>query len=178
MIAGAHAVLWVRQDGAGNDACRFADADGGYLIDGSSTDAGWNILRYRIRARKDGTTRRVRIGAKSRIFVQRTTNDAWTLNGAPAPDVEGAKDIYLGFTPASMTLPIRRLKLDIGDEATFLVASLDLANEQLEPLHLTLRRITSLEYKCLQTETGGTSCLSVNQHGIVQIAKGRWVAQK
>ncbi len=65
MIAGAHAVLWVRQDGPGNDACRFADAEGGYLIDGSSTDVGRNILRYRIRARGDGTTRRVRIGAKS-----------------------------------------------------------------------------------------------------------------
>ena len=39
MIAGAYAVLWVRQDGPGNDACRFAEAEGGFLIDGSSTDA-------------------------------------------------------------------------------------------------------------------------------------------
>ena len=115
MIAGAHAVLWVRQDGPGNDACRFADAEGGYLIDGSSTDADWNILRYRIRARGDGTTRRVRIGTKSRIFASRAPDDTWKLNGTPVPAVTGASDIYFDFTPASLTLPIRRLKLGLGD---------------------------------------------------------------
>ena len=102
MIAGAHAVLWVRQDGPGNDACRFAEADGGYLIDGSSTDADWNILRYRIRARGDGTTRRARIGTKSRIFAQRAPDDTWMLNGTPAPEVTGAKDIDFSFTPATL----------------------------------------------------------------------------
>jgi hypothetical protein len=91
MIAGAHAVLWVRKDRLGNDACRFADAPGGYLIDGSSTDADSNTLLYRIRARGDGTTRRVRIGAKSRIFVSRAPDDTWKLNGTSVPEVTGAK---------------------------------------------------------------------------------------
>ena len=141
MIAGAHAVLWVRQDGPGNDACRFADAEGGYLIDGSSTDADWNILRYRIRARGDGTTRRVRIGTKSRIFASRAPDDTWKLNGTPVPAVTGASDIYFDFTPASLTLPIRRLKLGLGDEAEILVAWLDLESQKLLPRHLVLRHI-------------------------------------
>jgi hypothetical protein len=55
MIAGTHAVLWVRQDRPGNDACRFAEAEGGFLIDGSATDEGWKVTRYRVRAREDGT---------------------------------------------------------------------------------------------------------------------------
>ena len=59
MIAGAHAVLWLREDASGNDACRFADAEGGYLIDGSSTAPDGSVLHYRIRARGDGTTRRI-----------------------------------------------------------------------------------------------------------------------
>ncbi len=177
MIAGAHAVLWVKQDGPGNDACRFADADGGYLIDGSSTDADLNIQRYRIRARGDGTTRRVRIGAKSRIFVRRASDDTWTLNGISAPAVTGAKDIDFGFSPATFTLPIRRLKLGVGNEAEILVARLDLENTRLKPLHLVIRRTAKSEYEWLETETGTTSHLSVDAQGIVQAHKGHWIAQ-
>ncbi len=177
MIAGAHAVLWVRQDGPGNDACRFADAEGGYLIDGSSTDADLNILRYRIRARGDGTTRRVRIGAKSRILVRRAPDDTWMLNGASAPAVTGAKDIDFDFTPATFTLPIRRLKLGVGDEAEVLVARLDLENNLLKPLHLGIRRTAKNVYHWLEFETGTTSHLSVDAQGIVQSHKGHWIAE-
>ena len=177
MIAGAYAVLWVRQDGPGNDACRFADAEGGYLIDGSSTDADGNVLRYRIRARGDGTTRRVRIGARSRIFVRRAPDDTWMLNGTPYPAVSGAKDIDLGFTPATLTLPIRRLKLNVGEDAEILAAVLDLEKERLIPRHLVFRRIANDDYECIQTKTGTTSHFSVDAQGIVRTLKGRWTAQ-
>jgi hypothetical protein len=177
MIAGAHAVLWVRQDKPGNDACRFADAQGGYLIDGSSTDQNGNILRYRIRARLDGTTRRVRIGAMSRVFVRRAPDDTWMLNGISVPAVSGAKDIYFSFTPATLTLPIRRLKLGVGEEAEIPVAELDLENERLRPLPLVFRRVSNSEYECLATETGTKSYLSVDAQGIVRAHKGHWIAQ-
>ncbi|WP_300434752.1 putative glycolipid-binding domain-containing protein [uncultured Mameliella sp.] len=178
MIAGAYAVLWVRQDGPGNDACRFAEAEGGFLIDGSSTDADWTVLRYRIRARGDGTTRRVRIGARSRIFIQRNAEGDWMLNGAPAPEVAGAKDIHLGFTPAALTLPIRRLALGIGDEAEVDLASLDLDQPRLTPLRLTIRRTAKDKYQTAETDSGSTSNLTVDAQGIVRAVEGRWIAQK
>jgi hypothetical protein len=177
MIAGAHAVLWMRQDVPGNDACRFASAEGGFLVDGSSTDADWNVLRYRIRAWDDGTTRRVRIGAKSRIFVRREPDDTWYLNGNPIPEVTGVKDVHLGFTPATLTLPIRRLKLGVGEEAEILVASLDLESVSLRPLHFVFRRRASDVYECLVVEEGVTSQLTVDAQGIVRSLTGRWIAQ-
>ena len=177
MIAGAHAVIWVRQDEPGNDACRFADAEAGYLIDGSSTDARGGILPYRIRARGDGTTRRARIGAKSRILVRRAPDYTWLLNGTPAPAVTVAKDIDLGFTPATLTLPIRRLKLGIGDEAEVMVARLDFENERLTPMHLVFRRIADEQYECLNFETGKTSHLIVDRHGIIRAHTGHWIVQ-
>jgi hypothetical protein len=178
MIAGAFAVLWIRQDGPGNDACRFAEAEGGFLIDGSSTDADWTTLRYRIRARGDGTTRRVRIGARSRIFVQRNAEGDWQLNGTPAPEVAGAKDIHLGFTPAALTLPIRRLALGIGEEATVDLANLDLEQARLTPLRLVLRRTAKDRYETVAPESGTTSALTVDAQGIVRSVEGRWIAQK
>lgn len=177
MIAGAHAVLWVKQDGPGNDACRFANAEGGYLIDGSSTDPSWNVVRYRIRARDDGTTRRVRIGERSRIFVRRAPDDTWTLNGDPAPDVTGAQDVDLGFTPATFTLPIRRLALNIGDEARIMVARLDIQAARLSPRHLIYRRKTKTDYECEDVDSGVVSHLVVDRHGIVRTQAGHWMAQ-
>ncbi|WP_421905705.1 putative glycolipid-binding domain-containing protein [Mameliella sp.] len=178
MIAGAFAVLWVRQDGPGNDVCRFAEAEGGFLIDGSSTDADWTALRYRIRARSDGTTRRVRIGTRSRIFIQRNAADDWLLNGAPAPEVAGAKDIHLGFTPAALTLPIRRLSLGIGEEAAVDLASLDLELARLTPLRLALRRVAKVRYATVDQASGATSNLTVDAQGIVRAVEGRWIAQR
>lgn len=178
MIAGANAVLWVRQDGQGNDACRFAEAEGGYLIDGSSTDADWNIMRYRIRAREDGTTRRVRLGSNSRIFIRRLPDDTWLLNDTPVPEVSGAKDIYLDFTPATLTLPIRRLGLEVGGEAEVLVAHLQPGGTRMAPLHLVFRRVGQDVYDCTEAETGSLSRLKVDAQGIIRAVDGRWVAQK
>jgi hypothetical protein len=99
------------------------------------------------------------------------------LNATPVPAVTGAKDIDFGFSPATFTLPIRRLKLGVGDEAEILVARLDLETEQLRPLQLFFRRIANNEYECLETETSTTSHLSVDAQGIVRSHQGQWIAQ-
>jgi len=177
MIAGAHAVLWLREDGTGNDACRFAQAEGGYLVDGSSTGPDGEVLRYRIRARDDGTRRRVRIGKKSRLVARRAKDDTWTLNRVPVPDVTGAKDIDLAFTPATLTLPIRRLNLGVGDTTAVRVARLDVETQTLIPLELLLRRVSDNTYEAKTLATGATSRFSVDDQGIVQSQPGQWIAQ-
>lgn len=177
MIAGAHAVLWVRQDRPGNDACRFAEAEGGFLIDGSATDEAWNVTRYRVRARDDGTTRRARIGADSRIFIRRAPDGVWTLNGTTVPGLSDALDIDLGFTPATNTLPIRRLKLTIGAEATLTAAWFDPADQRLKPLRQVYRRMGEGEYSYHSPDTGFSARLKVDRHGIIRDYEGLWRAQ-
>ena len=99
------------------------------------------------------------------------------LNGTSAPAVTGAKDIDFGFSPATFTLPIRRLKLAVGDKAEVLVARLHLENKLLKPLQLIIRRTAKNEYEWLETETGTTSHLLVDAQGIVQVHKGHWISQ-
>lgn len=174
MIAGTQAVLWVRRDGPGNDACRFAAAEGGFLIDGSATDGEGRTTRYRVRAREDGTTRRARIGADSRIFIRRAPDGAWTLNGAPVPELEAAVDIDLGFTPATNTLALRRLGLRVGEEADILAAWFDPADERLKPLPQTYRRLSETGYT--YASPGFTARLEVDAQGIVRDYEGLWRA--
>jgi hypothetical protein len=42
----------------------------------------------------------------------------WTVNGEPASRLDGCRDIDLGWTPATNTIPIRRLGLQVGEKAT------------------------------------------------------------
>jgi hypothetical protein len=60
----------------------------------------------------------------------------WEVNGSAAPHLDRCGDVDLGWTPATNTVPIRRLDLEIGDTATVVASwvrfpELDVtANEQ------------------------------------------------
>jgi hypothetical protein len=42
---------------------------------------------------------------------------AWTMNGEPCPQVDGCVDVDLNFSPSTNLLPIRRLRLEVGEAA-------------------------------------------------------------
>ena len=42
----------------------------------------------------------------------------WEVNGEPAPHLDGCADIDLGWTPATNTVPIRRLDMEVGETAS------------------------------------------------------------
>ncbi len=46
----------------------------------------------------------------------------WRADGDPVSALDGCIDVDLGWTPATNTLPIRRLDLGVGDEVTISVA--------------------------------------------------------
>jgi uncharacterized protein len=48
--------------------------------------------------------------------------NGWQLNGVPASHLEGCRDVDLGWTPATNTVPIRRLGLKAGETATISAA--------------------------------------------------------
>jgi hypothetical protein len=60
----------------------------------------------------------------------------WQVNGSAAPHLDACGDVDLGWTPATNTVPIRRLDLEIGDTASIVASwvrfpELDvIANEQ------------------------------------------------
>jgi uncharacterized protein len=46
----------------------------------------------------------------------------WQLDGHPAHDLDGCTDVDLGWTPATNTVPIRRLGLAVGESAEITAA--------------------------------------------------------
>ena len=64
----------------------------------------------------------------------------WTRDGTAQPHLDGAMDVDLGFTPATNTLPIRRLDLGVGASAPVRSAWLRFPELRLEPLQQVYTR--------------------------------------
>lgn len=56
------------------------------------------------------------------IEIRRDDIGRWKCNGTAAPHLMGCSDIDLGWTPATNTIPVRRLDLEIGDTASIRAA--------------------------------------------------------
>lgn len=178
MIAGARAVLWVRLDRPGNNACRFAETGGDLLIEGSLMADGEDDMHYRIRAHESGATQRARIDIADQMHViERTPERIWTLNDVAAEIGPTVRDIDLGLTPATKTLVIRRLDLAIGDAAEITTAWLDPSDWVLKPLRQTYRRTGELTYDYTAPDYDYAGEFVVDDYGIVRTFPGLWQAQ-
>jgi uncharacterized protein len=91
----------------------------------------------------------------------------WYLNGNVSPGVSGCIDLDLNFSPSTNLLPIRRLKLDIGQEAPVKAAWLRFPNFTLEPLEQKYRRKDRLIYRYESAGGRFVADLEVNDTGFV-----------
>jgi hypothetical protein len=102
-------------------------------------------LRYVIECDPEWRTRSTLVegdagGASIRFSLAADGAGQWTCDAAPLPDLSGALDVDLGFTPATNTLPIRRLALAVGESAPVRSAWLRFPELRLEPLEQTYTR--------------------------------------
>jgi uncharacterized protein len=124
-------VAWRRTDEIlADEHCTLTVRPGGLSLIGTvlGSEEGLPIrIEYRILADGAGLTSAVHVrdlrGFDQRaLTVERSTKGAWTVNGAVASALRGCTDIDLGVSPSTNTLPIRRLRLAIGQSATIKAA--------------------------------------------------------
>jgi uncharacterized protein len=101
----------------------------------------------------------------------------WHLNGVECGPVEGCIDIDLGFSPSTNLLPIRRLALDVGQEAPVKAAWLPFPSLQFESLPRLYRHDRDRTYH--YESHGGVFVrkLEVNAFGFVTSYPGLWQAE-
>jgi hypothetical protein len=82
-------------------------------------------ISYRVETASDWATRSASVeipalAVSREVMVPEPGH--WLVDGERRPDLDGCVDIDLGWTPATNTLPIRRLQLENGDTATIRAA--------------------------------------------------------
>lgn len=87
------------------------------------------------------------VGDRRIDVTVRAGDGHWYLNDVLVPGVDGCIDVDLNFSPSTNLLPIRRLNLRIGEEATVRAAWLRFPSFALEPLDQTYRRLAERRYR-------------------------------
>ncbi|HUR00807.1 MAG TPA: putative glycolipid-binding domain-containing protein [Gemmatimonadaceae bacterium] len=169
------AMMWQRLDAPGHEVATLRPLEGGWLLEGTVLVANEERpcrLVYVIRCDFEWRTSRVEVhgeigNASVRLELTRSTDSEWNANGQHMRNVAGCLDIDLGFTPATNLLPIRRLRLGVGDQAGVRAAWVRFPELTLEPLDQVYTRLSTERY--LYESAGGAFRreLTVDEHGFV-----------
>jgi hypothetical protein len=176
---------WRRLDEPGSEDAHVEQSSDGWCLTGQVDvqDSGVSAtLRYRIDCDLDWRTRFAVIEGVSggqRIRFDLAVHDGlWTRDGRPLPELSGALDIDLGFTPATNTLPIRRLGLAVGETAAVKSAWLRFPELQLEMLEQTYTREAEHIYRYVADVDGAPfiARLDTDRYGRVLCYENLWAA--
>ncbi len=129
-------------------------------------DGAWHTRSATVSIREGHDRRELRITAE---------NGRWHENGHPNENVNGCIDIDLGWSPSTNTLPIRRLRLDVGKASgTIMAAWVRFPDLKLEPLPQQYLRISEPLYRYSSRGGAFVAQLSVDDEGLVVEYEGLW----
>lgn len=169
-------MLWQRTDVEGHEAVRL---EGRTLRGAASFRNGDDVcgLVYVINCDAEWRTLNAEVlgfvGGRNVSCDIRAKNGFWILNEEHVPGVDGCVDVDLNFSPSTNLLPIRRLNLKVGEEASVQAAWLRFPSFTLEPLEQTYTRTGERTYR--YRSASFTAEIAVNEDGLV-IEYGPWKA--
>jgi uncharacterized protein len=172
------AVLWEASDG-GSEVCVLERAGRGWRLRGTvlTHEAKQPIeLRYAVTVDSAWATTGVEVlvafaGGDPRELAD--VGELWSGAERP-PEYRDCVDVDLSFTPATNTLPIRRLGLDVGEEAQIPVAWLVWPELTIRRVLQRYARLAKDRYRYTQDDFEAE--LTVDEHGLVREYEGLWRA--
>ncbi len=175
---------WRRLDVPGYEEANIARAHNGWSLSGKLDveEPGTRAqLRYAIQCDPEWRTRSALVegeadGVPIRFAIAANGAGQWTRDGAALLHLSGALDIDLGFTPATNTLPIRRLALTVGESASVRSAWLRFPELRIEPLQQTYTREAEqiFRYRALVDDETFSARLDTDEFGRVVRYEGLW----
>ena len=178
-------VLWRRLDQPGHESARLVFQDSYWHLNGTAVFAHNEQpcrLDYLVVCDSEWQTISGKVTGwvgKRTVEIELSVDSAhrWWLNGTECPEVASCIDLDLNFSPSTNLLPIRRLRLALGQEAKVRAAWLRFPSFTLEPLEQLYRRIAATTY--LYESAGGTFVteLQANATGLITHYPSFWQAE-
>jgi hypothetical protein len=138
-------------------------------------------ISYRVDCDGRWHTRRVQVGVVdtetgSDRLVEFTAdgNGRWILHGESRPDLADCVDVDLGFSPITNTLPIRRLRLEVGEVADIRVAWVLWPSLMVRASDQRYERLSDNRYRFSAGDY--SAVLVVGPEGLVRDYEGLWEA--
>ena len=187
-------VLWQRIDSPGSEWCTLEREPEGWRVRGivlAEVPTVPVLVQYVVVLASDWSTRAVEIVMRSGDVIEpwelRLTVDSeqrWQIEREPSPDVSmpqdnltalhGLTDVDLGFTPATNTLPIRRLDPAIGEAVAVTAAWVRFPELTIEPLLQRYIRLAERRYRYESAGGAFVAEIEVDDLGLVTTYEGGW----
>ncbi|WIG59873.1 MAG: hypothetical protein OJF49_002621 [Ktedonobacterales bacterium] len=174
-------VVWRALNVTGTEQCTLSSERNGWRLAGLALrevdgvpaqasytvycDEAWQTREAVVELRADTTQRYLRLLARDgRWYGER---------GRELAALRGCLDVDIGFTPATNTLPIRRLDLAVGQSAEVTAAWVRFPEFTVEPLAQTYTRLDERRYR-YESATGFVAEITVDDVGLVLRYEGGW----
>lgn len=175
-------VLWRRINLAGMERCTLEATPAGHRISGTALFADGDRpveIRYSVALDAAWFPRVVGVHVTTSAGDRSValTSDAagtWEAGGDAVPALDGAVDVDFGWTPATNTIPIRRLGLEVGESAEVTAAYVPFPERAVTVRRQTYERLAERRFR--YTSGDFTADLTVDGAGLVTAYPGRWAA--
>lgn len=174
-------VMWRRLDQPGLEGFRLCRDKESFRLDGTFLLAFEGVpfeVQYEVVCDLKWETQATRVrqvsGKSSRsIELRRDEGGRWWRDGVEVGELQGIRDVDLGFTPSTNTLPIRRLDLEVGAHAEVNAAWLRFPELTLEVLTQSYTRLDQRRYRYESGDGSFVANLEVDDLGVV-LRYGQW----
>ena len=96
------------------------------------------------------------------------------MNGTPMPQLDGFADVDLSVTPSTNTAPVRRLNLEVGEDAEVIAAWIKFPTLEIVPLRQSYCRVGVDSYEYKAPDLDYAAPLKCDDQGIVQTYGDLW----
>ena len=168
-------VMWQSLDGPGSEWCALSREGEGWMVEGTvvvALDERPLKVGYEIRCDGAWWTRRVDVEVADGPAVRAMRLEAdderrWWRDGEEISAVRGLHDIDLGVTPATNTLPIRRLMPGIGEAPGVTAVWVRFPELEIEPLPQRYVRLGQNLYRYESNGGAFTADITVDNLGLI-----------
>lgn len=138
-------------------------------------------IAYQVTCDEQGLTTAVTVDAlgglgEHHIELAVDAQRAWYWNGRQLPECSGFADVDLGFSPATNSLPIRRLQLKPGESQTLSMAWVRFPEFDVIPFPQRYTRLDAHHYRYESLMSEFKAELVVDELGLVQQYDKYWQA--
>ena len=175
-------VVWKNLLIDGRDYCALSHTADGWLLKGTVIGVLKNerpmLANYEIYCDENWLTHRVQVertigsDVKS-LSVSVASGGLWRSSGQELRDVHGCEDVDLAVKPATNTLPIRRLNLQVGGSQSVIAAWFKFPELTVQPLSQRYTRLGKDTYR-YESNTGFSAEIVVDDLGLVTAYPGGW----
>ena len=176
------AVVWKNLLLDGRDYCALWHTAEGWLLRGTVIgvlkDQRPMMTNYEIYCDENWLTHRVQIertignDVKS-LSLSVESRGVWRSSGQELHEIRGCDDVDLAVTPATNTLPIRRLNLQVGRSESVIAAWVKFPDLVVQPLSQRYTRLTKDTFR-YESNTGFSAEIVVDGLGLVTSYPGGW----